>query len=262
VLVDHCTLGDVGEDRWLVYDNLGDGFAATSTDFVLPGAVYAGGDTFDQIAADQECTFFVAQPAYRLFDIDGDLSADLVIFDQCDPGGDGPVGEDYWEVHFNVGGGFATITTEWSLPGALYDGPETFDLLDGVLECDAGSGVARPSYGLADADGDERLDLVVLDVCTTGGNGLVGEEFWLIHTNTGTGFADATSEFELPGTQFPGAETFDSFASEEDCSTGTPAYDTLDLDGDGGFDLVITDVCTDDVTGEEVWGLYEQVCVP
>ena len=165
--------------------------------------------------------------------------------DTCE---DDAVGEAYWLVFLNLGDGFDPTPINWAVPGADYDGAETFDLTTEAANCD---GQATPYYLTVDLDADGAPELLLTDLCDVGGAGDVGEDHWLVYDNTGTGFATTPTEWTLPGNSFYGNETFDRPANDSDCgSDAQPAYGLADLNGDDALDLVIMDHCTVPEIGE------------
>jgi hypothetical protein len=146
----------------------------------------------------------------------------------------------------------------WTIPGTGYAGEETFDLTTELLDC---QGIDdKPTYYLRDLDGDSLPELVVTDTCD--GNSPIGEDYWLYYANTGAGFATTPSRWAVPGASFPGAETFDEFTSDGDCGRGVaePAYELVDLDGDGAQEIVLVNLCNDARTGETIWGVVFPTC--
>jgi hypothetical protein len=142
--------------------------------------------------------------------------------------------------------GFSATASHFALPAA-YGG---FTSVSGLAD----SGDCwedRPAFATTDLTGDGKPDLVVYRAC---GQSSVGVSSWLVHENTGTGFAAAPIPFALP----PGYDGFYSSGGLEDsgaCYTGKnrPAFLTTDMTGDGKPDLVIYKSCTDSTVGRERW---------
>jgi hypothetical protein len=260
VVTDRCDPGGggaVGEDYWEVHLNNGAGFDVQPVQWSIPGRVYNGDESFDLLRNEQDCggRGGAAQPATDLIDLDGDDLPDFVVVDPCN---EPDVGERFWRVHFNNGAGFDAAVSNWSLPGTSYGGDETFDTLEAEQVCQGGD--AQPTYGTRDITGDGLPDLIVTDECP---NGDVGESRWKIFVNTGSGFAAAPTDFTLPGSAYLGDESFDDFTAPLDCNAGgsqEPAYDLLDVDGDAFADLVLTATCEAGSTvGEVGWRVYYNV---
>jgi hypothetical protein len=256
VVTDHCSVVSIGETLWRFHPNTGSGFALAPETFALPGDAYDGDDSFPTLTEEVDCTGGDEQPGYALVDLDADGDPDLVVLDLCDPNGTGDVGEEHWLVYLNRGDGVGDTPVLWSLPGAQQAGDETFDLLERVANC---STDGRPTHGLFDGNGDGRPDLVIADECDPL-NDDVGELHWVVYLNQGNGFQQTEQLWLIPGVEFPGGETFDTFSAVEDCGVGVPSYDVIDLNGDGVDDLVITDICSDTVLGETIWGLAAATC--
>ena len=251
-----CSDLEVGEDHWLWFKNIGTAFADNPGEFALPGDIYLGDGNFLDTSAPVLCNGIVESPSFDVFDLDGDGLVDLIVTDECDAGGNGMVGENHWNVFFHAGVGFSPVAFEWDVPGTDYDGGETFELTSQAQDC--GGTDQKPLYATIDMDGNGRPDLLILDECDSGGGGDVGERWWTLYKNLGDGFRSAPGSWLLPGTDFPGNETFDTLGEGSNCSgsTETPSYDVRDLNGDGLMELVLTDVCDDDVTGENGWVIY------
>jgi hypothetical protein len=217
----------LGVDHWLVYRNVGTGFATMPTEWALPaGPSFTFNDTLARASA---C------PVYATVDIDGDGLPDLVIADDCDASG--TVGVDRWLVYLNDGARFAAAPQSWSLPGGL--GATYRGIFSNPSGC--------PFYAFADFDGDRRPDIVIDYDCAM--DTTVGLDHWLVHLNTGAGFAADATSWPLPA-----APNF-TFQVAITSTGGFPVYDaTTDLDGDGRPDLVITnDGDTTDTVGVDHW---------
>ena len=183
VVTDRCTAGGAGaegEDYWEVHlgtvVGLTAGFDTAVTQWALPGAEYAGNETFDTTSAGQNCTSTDAQPEYLLADPNGDGFIDLLVTNSCDAT-DG-IGEDVWWIYGNTGVGFDAAPTPWSLPGADFAGDDTFEEVTGELDCGA---VATPTYALSDLDGDGVPEIVVTNLC---GDSDIGENTWWVYDPT------------------------------------------------------------------------------
>ncbi len=254
VVTDECNAGGggvVGESKWLVWENTGAGHAGSPIDWDLPGGLYAGDESLDTISGVIDCGGG-NRPSFSTLDIDGDGAVELVVTDDCN---NAAIGEDYWLVYDNTGSGFTAAPVQWPVPGARYDGVETFDLLSDEVNCGGGS---KPSYMLLDLDGDADPDLVVTDDCD---DAAVGEDIWAWYKNLGTGFASSAGRHAVPGADYPGGDSFDLANDVQSCGAGqaSPAHWVVDLSGDGLLDLVITDECNvgaaNDV-GELDWRVY------
>lgn len=92
VVMDKCDEAGVGEDRWEVYRNVGDGFAADPTSWSLPNFGFR--DILDRGSAAGSCA--MGDLNLNVIDLNGDGAADLLVTDRCDEAG---VGTDRWELH-------------------------------------------------------------------------------------------------------------------------------------------------------------------
>ena len=207
------------------------------------------------MAAELECNGGTARPDYELADLDGDGAVDLITTDDCASGG---LGESTWRVFFNDGAAFAANGTDIAIPGAAYAGNESIDDLSSDLEC-FGTNEDEPAYGLRDLNGDGLLDLVITETCVAGSG--TGESSWEVYFNVGGAFDAAATTWSVPGSQYPGAMTFERFAEAQDCAgvNDQPTYELLDLNGDGLPELVILDACDTGARGdigEVYWAFY------
>jgi hypothetical protein len=254
-----------------MYQSTGAGFAATATDLALPSG-YAGlaGSTEPVAFGTPYGTLFCGPvadvPQYSLFDFDGDERPDLVITQSCK---DATVGVSKWLMYQNTGAGFAATATDLALPSG-YAGlagstePVPFGTLDGTVFCGPVADV--PQYSLFDLDGDGRPDLVITQSCT---DATVGVSRWLSYPNTGSGFAAAATDLPLP-TGYAGLAgstepvPFGAPYGTVFCGTvaDVPQYTLFDFDGDHRPDLVMTQQCTDPLTGTAHWVIYRGVCMP
>jgi hypothetical protein len=162
--------------------------------------------------------------------MNGDRMPDLVVTDEC--GSTSTVGMGHWLVYLNTGSGFASTGLTWTLPAGTYTSG-----LAHVDNCN--------NYGTVDMNGDQKPDLVVTDEC--GSTSTVGASHWLVHLNTGSGFASPGVMWTLP------AGGFSRLAYGEGCSR----YGTVDMNGDQKPDLVATMVCgSGSGVGTSFWQVY------
>ncbi len=224
---------------WRVYKNTGAGFAAAPVAWALPASGLADG-------------FFAASSAVKLkqwatFDIDGDGKPDLVqtaspTTDQIWPG-------NVWKVFKNLGTGFSATATSWAVPAApLLPLPDGYNAKD--------SAAAPKAWSTFDIDGDQRPDLVLT---STGGSVFMSgtQAQWRVHRNTGTGFAPASTAFNVPASGL--AEGF----TMPNSAVSLRQWATIDLDGDGLPDLVHTaNTSTNSVFGSAAapfWRFYKNL---
>jgi hypothetical protein len=245
VVTDECFTGTVGTTQWAVYENTGSGFASTAITWTLPTSTYGFptesfafvGTTCDSSGEDQWATF----------DIDGDGLPDLVVTDECFTA---TVGTTQWAVYKNTGSGFASTATTWSLPTSSYGFPTESFTFTGTT-CDA---TGEDQWGTFDINGDGLPDLVVTDECFTG---TVGTSQWAVYENTGSGFSSTATAWALPPSTY-GFPTQSFVLTGTTCdATGELQWDTLDIDGDGHVDLVVTDECFGTTVGLTEWDVYK-----
>lgn len=255
VVTESCTDDDIGVEHWLVFDNIGTGFSSSPTTWEVPGSRFSG---LYSSTRDADCVGD-GTPAYALADMDGDGRDDLLVTQDCT---DTDVGEDHWLWFKNLGDAFAGSSGTFSLPGDAYLGDGNFLDTNAAVLCNGI--VESPAYDLLDLDGDGFLDLVATDECDAGGNGMVGENHWNVFFHVGVGFAPVAYEWPVPGTDYPGGETFELTNQAQDCDGAEekPLYATIDMDGNGRPDLMILDECdaggAGDV-GERWWTIYKNV---
>jgi hypothetical protein len=252
VITDRNAMPGVGTSKWLVYKNIGSGFAATPTEFALPDVGAAPGTTpFAQLADNESIignldssTFSVI--AYSTLDMDGDGKPDLLITDRnAMPG----VGTAKWLLYKNMGSGFAATPTELALPAVGADATSVpfaqlanDESIIGNLDSSTFSVIA---YSTLDMDGDGKPDLVITERNAMPG---VGTAKWLLYKNIGSGFDTTPTELALPSVGAdPTSVPFAQLANDEsilgklDSQTfSVIAYVTTDLDGDHKPDLVLT----------------------
>ncbi|MCB9526656.1 MAG: VCBS repeat-containing protein, partial [Myxococcales bacterium] len=211
----------VGRAYWQIYENTGSGFAQAPAQWSLPFPLE------DQSGP--------GGAYHALADLNADGLLDLVVTkDDILPEGDPLVGRAYWKIYANTGRGFAPGGSQWSLPFPLEDR----------------SNLGSDSHTLLDLDGNGALDLVVYDADILPENDpLVSRAYWLVYANTGAGFAQGSSTWSLP---FSVEDGRGRIAATE--------FGLLDLDADGGVDLVVydDDVLTesDPLIGRAYWKVH------
>ncbi len=199
---------DVGTTHWLVYRGGDAGFGAAES-WSLPTG------TFEKLA-----DFTSSGRSYATFDVDGDRRPDLVVTQTKYSASDG-VGKTHWLVYANTGSGFAATATEWALPASTYGFAQVAD-----------STTSGRNYQTMDLDSDHRPDLVV-SATTYSHSDSVGTTHWLVYKNTGSGFAAEATSWTLPSSQY-------GFEKIADSTDSGRVYQTVDLDGDGKPELVIS----------------------
>lgn len=237
-----CTDASVGTTRWLVNRNNGAGFDAI-TSYALP-------EGMPQLAfaalsaAEPECP--VGRPAFQAMDIDGDRKLDLVVTKVCN---DTAVGTSQWRVYRGDGAAFTTATP-FALPTTPPATPFMYASATATKAACDSSAFSR-SYQLVDLDGDFAPEMLVTTLCNDVN---VGTTKWLVHKNTGTGFAAPTT-IDLP--IFPGVRgAFTELTGAPACDASKPGFETLDVTGDFHRDLLLTRSCVDAASGVTRWLLY------
>jgi len=248
---------DVGKTKWLVYRNIGTGFATTPLVWALPSG-YAKG-FFNGLTGDTYCdsTNGYARPKYSVTDLNGDGKPDLVVMLTCSgtlAGTDANVGKTKWWVHWNTGSGFAPIAADWALPTGYAKG--FFNDTRGDTYCDSTNGYARPKYTLVDLTGTGRPSLVVMLTCSgtlAGTDPNVGKTKWWVHANTGSGFAATATDFALPTAYAKGF--FNDLTGDTYCDStngyARPKYTVVDLTGSGKPALVVMLTCSGTLAGSD-----------
>ena len=248
VVLSLCTDASVGSTRWLVYPNVGTGFATPPVPFALPNDAPPG--SFTALSRDTPaCNGGIGPPAYAFFDIDGDRRNDLVITDACN---DLTVGTTSWRVHRNVAGGVDPNVLLFALPTSPAVTLGAFpSSANRPAACSAS--VSTPSYSLLDFNGDFKPDLVVTQAChdTT-----VGATRWLLYPNSGTGFATSPVDVTLPTIAAAPLGSFPTPSADPACASLHPSYITVDTTADFKPDLLVTRACADPSVGATHWLLY------
>lgn len=253
VILASCDDATVGDDHWLVHSGGHDGYEADAASWSLPASYGKKGTTpFYSLANSDNCDASYLRPESAVADLDGDGKLDLVILTSCE---DADVGDTRWLVHLGTGAGFADEATDWALP-ATYGkaGTTPFYGLANSDNCDAS--YLRPESTIADLDGDGRVDLVLTAVCNESD---VGDTRWVVHPNTGSGFAEEPTDWTLPASYGArGTAPFYSLANSDNCDTSylRPESALADLDGNGKTDLLVLLACDDDKVGDTEWWVH------
>jgi len=253
VVTDLCDAAGVGTTEWRVYAATATGFAAKPTSWSLPD-LGTSEEILDDLAHDSDvgCNGLDQTVTFSLQDLTNDGRADLVVTNLCDAAG---VGTDEWRVYAATDTGFAAKWTSWSLPD-LGTSDEVFDnpYHDSSEGC--GGLDASLTFSQLDLTDDGRADLVVTDLCDSGG---VGTDNWRIYPATDTGFASKWISWSLPDLGVSEKVLDDMFHdSSEGCASldESLTFSRLDLTGDKRPDLVVTDLCDTAGVGSTEWRVY------
>jgi hypothetical protein len=148
--------------------------------------------------------------------------------------------------------GFAAEPTMWSVPQLFVD-DQLYLTANGSGDCGGSGGYLR--HATMDLTGDGLPDLVVTDKCDEAG---VGTNRWEVYENTGSGFAAEPTMWSVPEL-FVDDQLYLTANGTGDCgsSGGYLRHTTLDLNGDGLPDLVVTDKCDEAGVGTNRWEVYE-----
>jgi hypothetical protein len=170
-----CADATVGNSKWLVYANSGNGFAAAPANFGLPQGYTSTtvSAVFGRLTSTSDGAACNGQniPDYALSDVTGDGKPDLVVTQACS---DATVGNAKWLLYANSGSGFAAASADFGLPQGYKSTtvPAVFGRLTSVGGT-ACNGQNIPDYALSDMTGDGKPDIVVMQACAdaTVGNG-------------------------------------------------------------------------------------------
>jgi hypothetical protein len=248
VVTSLCSDATVGTSRWLVYPNMQNSFAATSTAYTLPPGASAGAfvSTFATAAS---CSGGKNAPAFSVFDINGDAMVDFVVTQACSSA---TVGTSSWLVYLGQATGAAQTPTTFALPSDPTVTSGAFGSTSGTLSCSSTATV--PSFTLFDFDADGKLDIVVTQDCA---DSAIGSTSWLFYRNSGTEFSPTGASITLPTIPQAPTGSFPSLAGTGDCATtGAPSYVLADVTADGRGDMLVWGDCHDNQTGVAYWKVY------
>ncbi len=260
VVTQACDAGGVGTQRWIVHPGGDDGFGAPTT-WSLPDyadLVFETEEPLPRLGGVVYCADGESQMEFTTTDITGDRVLDLVVTQACDAGG---VGTQRWIVHPGGDDGFGAPTT-WSLPDyadLVFETEEPLPRLGGVVYC--ADGESQMEFTTTDITGDRIPDLVVTQACDAGG---VGTQRWIVHPGGDDGFGAPTT-WSLPDYAdlvFETEEPLPRLGGVVYCADGESQmeFTTLDLQGDGRRDLVITQACDAGGVGTQRWIVHPGVC--
>ncbi|NJK31144.1 MAG: trypsin-like serine protease [Deltaproteobacteria bacterium] len=245
LVTDACDVGGVGLTSWDVFENTGTGFAAQPITWSLPQYLAGNAEFYEKTADYWSCDG--GQFRFQLLDMTGDGAVDFLVTDACDEFG---VGATNWLVHENTGSGFAAQPIEWPLPQVFQGQNEIYEQITDYWSCNGG----QYRYQLLDMTGDGAIDFLVTDACDEFG---VGATNWLVHENTGSGFAAQPVEWPLPQVFQGQNEIYEQTTDYWSCNGGQYRYQLLDMTGDGAVDFLITDACDEFGVGATNWLVHE-----
>lgn len=235
VVTEYDGIDGLGDTRWLVYSNTGNGWSSTGDTFGLPSGYPAG-----LFATSYDTS--TSSPNWAVRDMDGDGLLEMVI--SYYEGFEG-VGSTSWLVYPGDSGGFDSVSQSWALPAGY---------TDGYFRTSYDTGTDSLNWALLDLDGDGMDELFIQYEALSGTNEKVGSTKWLVHENDGAGFVEAPENWLLPNGYETGAFMTSAMTS------GTAYYRLVDMDGEGLSDLLVTWRSADETTGVAEWLWYPSVC--
>lgn len=195
-------------------------FAPTPFSWPVPASGLADGFMFPKFGASVRF--------WDTLDLDGDGKPDLVHTANPATGQvwlNAAGGGVYWKVYRNLGNGFATMPTLWPVPAS--------GLADGFLATASATNFRQ--WATFDIDHDGKPDLV--QTANPATNQVWAGPLWKVFKNTGTGFSTTAINWPVPAA--PPLTLPDGYNAKDSAANPKP-WSTLDLDGDGFPDLVLT----------------------
>jgi RHS repeat-associated protein len=195
------------QTTWCVYENTGNGFSLSPTPWPAPHAEIRVADAVgERILKD-------------VIDLDGDGRPDAVDatgYDERTPS---------WIVHWNTGDGFSAEPTRFPAPGPLISRSAVVDTRSHLL------------HGIHDMNGDGLPDFVKADVHDTGAPSYASVDGWQVFLNTGYGFLETPTLWEVEGPLEIRLPNYLSLVDSQPNSSVT-TVDFVDMTGDGRPDWV------------------------
>jgi hypothetical protein len=194
-------------------------------------------------------------------DLNGDALPDLVVtLDERQPS----VGADHWDVYEGTGSGFAATASPWPLPsrsGAFWSEGAPWDDTEARVNHSVGEIVEHYSWSTMDLTNDGLPDLVVMGDYV---DLRVGLDHWEVYEGTGAGFSASSTTWALPsiaGSEWARTGPWNEASGHArrlfDGEYTDYSWSTLDLTGDGLFDLALTRDDADPTIGSDHWYVYE-----
>jgi hypothetical protein len=118
------------------------------------------------------------------------------------------------------------------------------------------------NFSTVDIDGDGKLDLVLTRRTS---DATIGATVWKVFKGSGTAFAPSSTDFALPPVGVAaGLAPFDLLSNYNSAITSGNGdlvnFSTVDIDGDGKLDLVLTRRTSDATIGATVWKVFKGQC--
>ncbi len=218
--------GSPGGRHWLVYENTGSGFATDPIVWSTPDGGYTEVGFLTTAGGDYD----PGENYFATLDMTGDEKPDLVLSAESGSQYGSPGGR-HWLVYENTGSGFAADPITWTTPNGGYT--EVGFLTTAGGDYDPGENY----FATMDMTGDKKPDLVV-SALSGSQYGEPGTRHWLVHENTGTGFAAEGPVWSTPDGGY--SEIGFITVAGGDYDPGENYFATMDMTGDEKPDLVIS----------------------
>ncbi|MEW5847993.1 MAG: VCBS repeat-containing protein [Myxococcota bacterium] len=234
-----AVLGHGSAPHWKVYLGTESGFTTTATTWPVP----AGGWNGQGFVRPSGMTSDPGDEDWTTVDLNGDGLLDLVVTARFADGEFAVLGQGispHWKVYLGTGTGFAAGATTWPVPAGGWS-QEGFVRLAGQAY-DPGD----EDWTTVDLNRDGVLDLVVTAVYQDGAFAVLGHgsaPHWKVHLGTESGFATTATTWPVPagGWNGQGFVRLSGMTSDP----GDEDWTTVDLNGDGLLDLVVTALYAD-----------------
>ncbi len=243
IVTDNCTDARVGFAIWEVYSSDSAGFVTTPIAWTLLQALRAV--SFER--ADDPCQ--TGLPTYFIIDLDGSGAPGLLASAQCG-WTDGA-----WEYYLNEREGFSDTAIRVAAPWAVENA------IGSARRGEADCALSRPAWEMDEVDGvgDAEAPPVDLTLTTSCTDTAVGDTRWSVYPATSAGWTSALPIFLPVGYS---ADQFAGGGGEAACggTANRPAWERLDIDGDGVAEIVVTTACDDASVGVQSWRIYSLSC--
>jgi hypothetical protein len=229
---------------WEVYLNEGDGFAGAPTHWMLP----SGGPDMSGFYMPAGAPALIGDPKWETRDLDDDGYLDLIVTGKALGENEeglmiralGSLDSPYWEIYRGGPTGFAAGPEAWKVPVGGFKGGGF------AIGESAPAAIGDDCWRLRDLNGDGLKDLVVTARATE----ILGVDWrgkvpgypatphWVVHYNEGDGFTRNAATWPVPDGGFAGQGFID--VDGDALELGDQTWTTVDVDGDGSLELVVT----------------------